>query len=591
LTPHDVSQPDLGTPARPQPADFLALTIVGLAIGLWMRGHFPVPYSDFMDFVDPGHDLWQGRLPHSLRRAPFYPLLVTALGHCFVGEAPDRTAAGWLNTLLLPVNAILIYRIGLDWFGRASRWAAIMFLFTPLSIFLTGHEIVEPLLTFLILSTVRAAQWRDATDPQAASRMRQAAPYALAALAAITRYDTAGLIVGLMLADTLRRQQLARVALRGGAALLPMAVWLALTWLTWHKLGKDHYVELISRRPLLETLSSLPHDLLWSIWVIQAAIFDGTTPRLGFWLQPFAEPLAAGSSVALGGLALLGAGTLARSGGSAFWTAAVAYVCYVLVHALFPFRLERFGYPMSPLLLLAAFAGGRWLLSARILAELVLAARRFAVPLLAILFAAGIIGEMSVPAVPRGGQRIDPAGLVLTLVAAACATALFIAPAGRRLARSTLVLGAVLFLLLQARAAGPLLRWGFELANEVDAARWIRRYVPQDDGVLSIMSPLLRLYVGRSPLDRFVEFPEIEADGWDDILSECRRRRIRWIVWHDQMSEQFGEMLDRWRMERFNSLGQGEPPPGLEQAHFIPDRPNLWIYRIRDEAAGGESAP
>src|SRR5262245_33236239 len=211
-----------------------------------MRGHFPIPYSDFMDFVDPGHDLWQGKLPYSLRRAPFYPLLVTALGQLVPGEAPERAAAGWLNVLLLPANAILIYRIGFDWFGRASRWAALLFLFTPLSIFLSGHEIVEPLLTFLILCTVRATQWRDATDPQSVSRVRQVLPYAVAALATITRYDTAGLIGGLMFADIVRGQGFASVALRGGLALLPLTAWLALTWMTWRKLGTDHYIDLLT---------------------------------------------------------------------------------------------------------------------------------------------------------------------------------------------------------------------------------------------------------------------------------------------------------------------------------------------------------
>src|SRR5262245_43392333 len=133
---HSETQPAVAPQPRAHLADVLVLAAVGLAIGLWMRGHFPVPYPDFMDFVDPGHDLWQGKFPYSLRRAPFYPLLVTALGQLFSGEAPERIAAGWLNALLLPANAVLIYRIGLGWFGRASRWAALAFLFTPLSLFL-----------------------------------------------------------------------------------------------------------------------------------------------------------------------------------------------------------------------------------------------------------------------------------------------------------------------------------------------------------------------------------------------------------------------------------------------------------------------
>jgi len=572
--------------------DALAICAVGLAIGVWLRGHFPLPYPDFMDFVDPGHALWQGQIPETLKRAPFYPLLVVALGQLFTGEAPERTAAGWLMTLLLPANGLLIYLIGLNWVGRAARWAALLFLFTPLSLFLTGHEIVEPLLTFLILAAVLAAQRSDpgglrggAPQPGA---WRGGWAYGFASLAAITRYDATGLVLGLICADLLRRESLRRVVVRGGLALLPLAGWLALSWFTWPGRSEEHYVRIIAERSRGEMIRAFPGDLLWSLRVIRAALFDGPRLDLTFWLQPFAEPLTRAVEWTLSVLALVGAAALAGRERRAFWTAGAGLVGYVVVHAVFPFRLERFGYPMAPLMLLAAFAGWSRIRSHPRAAGAITALKRWGLPILAVLLAAGVLGEVRLLAMPRG-SLVDPGGLVALFAAIGGAAAAFTARRGRRVSRCTAALGLTLLVLVQVRAAGPALNWGFEMANQVTAARWLRSSTSPTERVLSVTSPLFRLYVGRTPPDRFINFEHIRSETWADILAECRARGIRWVVWHDQVGEQYGEYGDRWRLGRFSGLGQAEPPAGMELARFFPARPNLWIYRVQDAAGGSEN--
>jgi hypothetical protein len=214
--------------------DILAILALGLMVALTIRGHFANPHPDFYDFVDSGHALLSGHLPPTFKRAPLFGLIVVSLAAPLPVEAAEAVVAEWLNVLLMPASALLIYLIGRAWFGPAARWAA------------AAHVLVEPLLVYLILLAVRLVQRGSAWA------------WLAAALAAMTRYDAAGLIGGVMAADLLRRRPLGGMLWRTCAALAPLAVWMLLTWITWADRSYDHYLGRMDSVPDRRRLRSAP---------------------------------------------------------------------------------------------------------------------------------------------------------------------------------------------------------------------------------------------------------------------------------------------------------------------------------------------
>jgi hypothetical protein len=84
---------------------------------------------------------------------------------------------------------MLLYLSARKWLGGASAWAAAWFLLLPVGFDCTAHLLLEPLLTAMVLLTLWAAQRGSAWA------------FLAAAAATMTRYDAAGLIVGVALAQ------------------------------------------------------------------------------------------------------------------------------------------------------------------------------------------------------------------------------------------------------------------------------------------------------------------------------------------------------------------------------------------------------
>jgi hypothetical protein len=523
-----------------------------------------MPYTDFTEFVDSGHAWLRGELPASLKRAPVYPLLIVGLGRLLPVEAPERAAAEWLNALLLPVNGLLVYLVGRRWFGAAARWAAVWFLLLPMGMFCTAHVIVEPLLTGLILLTVWASGRGGAT------------PYLAAAAASMTRYDAAGLILGVGLADLLRHRPPGRTLLRTGLAVAPLAAWLVLTGLTWARGSQDHYLTQIAEQPAFQPG--------WSLSIIARTAFDPQLLQAPVWL-PALEPIAYwGLFILPLIMAVVGAaGRLAARDGAAV-TAVVALAGYILAHAVFPFRIDRFGYPMAPVLILAAGAGlqatAAWLQRRHLPA---LAGKALLLVLGAVL-AGTLIGQTQAVAASAGAaghlaSLLVPLGLLGIAVIWAGSLA---APV--RLPQVVLLLGAALLLTTQVRKAAALLGTGQEMKNQVEAARWIRDQTLPAARVLSSNPGLLRLYAGRDPPGRFLGFEDIQAQTWPDILAECRRHQIEYVIWHDALWEVHGGYYaDRMGLARFDPLAHPETAPGVRVERRFAKYPNLVIVSVVPE--------
>jgi hypothetical protein len=386
------------------------------------------------------------------------------------------------------------------------------------------------------------------------------------------RYDTAGLLVGLAVSDRIRGDSRRLIFARTGATLVPLAIWLTLTALRWDTGGRDHYLQQMVQKPVF--------DLLWSVRVILDVIFDPQRLILPVWISMDEAPLRSIARATLFALGLLGAAIVVRRRAPGAVTAVGLVAGYILVHAVFPFQWPRFGYPPAPIGLLWIGAGlvtvWNWAAagpvgpSLRVLASVVLGV--FGLILLA--------GEWS--ALPPWNALTANAWVLLTAVTGAALLFVAMEPLLSRrqvmqFACATLI---VLFARVQLREGLPALGTGRERENLVEAARWIAQHARPGDGILSDIPGLLRLYCPDHTL-RFPAFIDIQAEAWPEILVECDRRGIAYVVWHDAIYSDLAhaEYGPAWRLDRFAQLDQPASAPGFRVLWSQAGQPNVWILK------------
>lgn len=550
--------------------DLLPLIVLAGLLALACRGHFVKPHGDFYEFRETGHALLCGELPRTFKRAPVFPVLVAAtgtlLGTLVTTETPpDQLAAGWINAALLPCNVVLCYLIGRRWFGAGARWIALWVALLPTGLYCTAHALVEPLLLSTVLLTIWLAQ----------RRSRWA--YVVAAVACLTRYDAAGVLVGVAVADGLHCGRWWRVVARALLSLAPLLLWLVLTAVTWETRSEDHYLRQIAE--------SWRFDVAWPLAATLRCVFGPETLSLPVWVAEWEPWLRVGAYYGIAVAALLGAAIVLGRGDPGAFAASGLFVGYVLVHAAFPFRFFRFGYPLAPLVLLAAGAGAHFLAtrtsetvrSRGVRGLLVILA---ALPLLILTY-----GEASRLTALLTLRRQWITGLPLFALAGVSLVWVTGWRARPSIAGRLLIyLALCLLTLVQMRVALPLLGDGAERISDVKAARWVRANTLPGESVLSDAPGLLRLYAGDRPRGRFVGLGEVAAQNWPEILAECRARGIRYIIWHDEVfSEQGAYYIRKWRLERFAVLSNPAEVPGVAIAAHYEGHPTLWILRLLPE--------
>ena len=141
----------------------------------------------------------------------------------------------------------------------------------------------------------------------------------------------------------------------------------------------------------------------------------------------------------------------------------------------------------------------------------------------------------------------------------------------------------VVLTLVQVRLALPMLGSGDERINNVRAARWVRDNVRADEGVLTDSPGLLRLYAD-GPAERFVGFGGIAGEDWGEVLGDCRRRGVRYIIWHEAVFEEQGEYyIRKWRLNRFTPLSEPERVAGVRVVRRFEGGLRLWVLEVERE--------
>jgi len=307
-----------------------ALLVFGLYQSVLYFGHKVVPISDFPDIVRTGHELLSFKVPTRFKQAPVVGILQALLSHLVGGQHPDLTAGWLLNAVLHPLNLVLFWLIGKEIVGRSAIWFAIVAILNHWVIYMLTEPIIETSLLFFSLLTFylifKRSKWC----------------YVLAAVTTMVRYEGAALILAAFVMDMICRKsrgERIRAFLYSVLAIVPLALWLLGTFLTWEP-GKSHYLEVLFTKEYAEAFAQPAEQRTGLVLHMRL-----------LWLVGF-RPLFTSTAVAK---AIFGVSKIIAIASFAFGTIyglckrqwkilalLIFFVPYFLLHAWYPYPLQRF---------------------------------------------------------------------------------------------------------------------------------------------------------------------------------------------------------------------------------------------------------
>jgi len=330
---------------------YLEIFLIGafFAFGIYLSvlyfGHKVVPISDFPDIVRVGQDLLSFRLPARFKQAPVVGILQALLSYVVGGQYPDLTAGWLLNAILHPLNLVLFYLVGKHLVGKSAIWFAIIAILNYWVIYMLTEPIMETTLLFFSLLTFYLIFTRSNWC------------YVFASITTMVRYEGAALILAAFVMDMIYRKgkgERIRAFFYLALATVPLAVWLLGTILTW-KPGETHYLEVLFTKdyakdfaqPVEQRTGLLLHlRLLWMVAFRPLFMSIAASKAIFGFSQIIA--MVSFSFGTIYGLCKRQWKILAML---------IFFVPYFLLHAFYPYPLQRFHTNIFWIALLACLFG------------------------------------------------------------------------------------------------------------------------------------------------------------------------------------------------------------------------------------------
>jgi hypothetical protein len=221
-----------------------ALLAFGIYQSVLYFGHKVVPISDFPDIIRTGHELLSFKVPTRFKQAPVVGVLQACLSHLVGGQHPDLTAGWLLNAILHPLNLVLLWLVGKRIVGKSAIWFAIIAILNYWVIYMLTEPIIETSLLFFSLLTFylifKRSNWC----------------YVAASVTTMVRYEGAALILAAFVIDMIYRKskrERIRAFLYSALASVPLALWMLGTVLS---LGREaettHYLKVLFTKEYAE---------------------------------------------------------------------------------------------------------------------------------------------------------------------------------------------------------------------------------------------------------------------------------------------------------------------------------------------------
>ncbi len=594
-TPVDTIEPDYNKRLAEYAAVGL-LVALGLIYSLHFLRHFVFPNPDFAAFLEIGRSWLHFQIPYTMKRAPLFSVITALAGSFF--SSPDRYLFGTelYNAIMLPTVMVLIYIIGRKFLGKAAVWVALLACISPWMVRMSSQPLAELTLVALFAATCLCA----------GNRINLA--YLFAMLGSIARWDMAGLIPAVALVDLLRNRKWPKTIILTVLASIPFGLCMIITMIQLRGQSEGaHYIQVLAKDRTFELIADLGFywrnicsflnaQLLQSLPSGQVKSFDALNSALVVVTSPLlAIAFLAGSVAAI----------IKKR-----WEIIVmllAGVPYVLVHAIYPYRLSRFCMPAAWAGLIIAAYGAvtlwQWFIK-KPKPKFLIPAVQLIGAVIFVLWAtkiAGILWFSKKAGTLTHAQNRCPVISQLTIISALVVVAgFFILQLVRRHKPSTrwLIIPAFLVLAVVSNAAttGFLMGDGQRNVNFKRLGQWFFENAGDNDRMITTMPGFLPIYTSM-PIKRFAHTGNIlpqDAEDFPAFIRECRKRNITLIAWDSRLA---GAPNDRyyklWGLDRIQVLcapftGRKVDRIGpCKLIHIISEgSPKIAVYRILPEPAG-----
>ncbi len=285
------------------------------------------------------------KVPTRFKQAPVVGVLQASLSHLVGGQHPDLTAGWLLNAILHPLNLVLLWLVGKRIVGKSAIWFAIIAILNYWVIYMLTEPIIETSLLFFSLLTFylifKRSNWC----------------YVAASVTTMVRYEGAALILAAFVIDMIyhkSKRERIRAFLYSALASVPLVLWMLGTVLTWRR-GTSHYFNVLFTKEYAERFADSAGNrtgivrhmkLLWTVGFYP--LFRLTTEAKGSF-----EKLTVGQIESIktffsfSQITAVAAGTLGAIYGlcKRQWKILaflIFFVPYFVLHAIYPYPLQRF---------------------------------------------------------------------------------------------------------------------------------------------------------------------------------------------------------------------------------------------------------
>ncbi len=570
-------------------APVLLLTALGLiwSLSFWQYTVFPDP--DYYAFVTTGRQWLSLDLPTGMKRAPVFSIIAGLPSLIFSHPHAQLAATELYNALLLPTSMILFYLIGRGLLGGpAALVTALLAGISPWMVRMSSLPIVEITLVVLFAAAVLCV-----------AQGRVGWAYVLAMLASITRWDMVGLIPAVALVDWARTRRFGRVLGKTILASLPFLLCMLLTGLelAGQKEG-GHYLQVLAE----ERSFALWQDLNTYWWEMTAWINAPPSWKMAGRSHVIhaAEPiLLLLTAPALGLTFLWGSWQGWRQRRWEILAILVTGVLYSLIHAVYPYRMDRYCVPVSWAGLIIAVYGARQVLA--LLEDRWSAWRRVKSILLVSTTPLFLVWALGIAITLQAGldlNKVNPALGAIVCWSEIMTLAGYLGYEWLRGARRGLHWLAVpAFLALAIVSSGTLIGKtmgnGKFQVNFKTLSLWFQEHAQPGDKMVTTMPHYMGIYTG-SPADAFVQTGSIAPETAPDLPSfirACRQMGVTLIAWDSRLADTPEDRYYKlWALDRIQPLGQpftNQPAGRIESCELVlvisEEWPKIAVWRILPE--------
>jgi hypothetical protein len=560
----------------------ILLAGLGFIYSFFFFKHFVFPNSDFGAFLSIGQQWLHFQIPSDMKRAPVFSIITASAGILLPG--PDRYLVGTelYNAILLPVVMILIYLLSREFLGRGTAiWAAFLCGISPWVVRLSSESLAELTLVTMFAATAICA------------RRHIGWAYVFAMLGSITRWDLAALIPAVALVDIIRNRKWLRTVALTFLASIPFLICMVITAILLKKgqTSGAHYLEVLSTDMTFKLIEDIDY-----YWLNIASFFNA----------PMYKALPSGQIANMDGLnnavfyltwPLLLAGFIAGSIRGILnkrWDIIVLLISampYVLIHAMYPYRLSRFCIPVAWIGFIIAIYGGLWVLDwlrKKSWWKLASFGLQIVAVILIIFWIAGL------------GLTFKYAGLLCKQVTSLVIVACVVSIAGllllkilwmERFSLGWVSLGAFLVLAIVSNGA----QTGFTMGNgqaEINfkyLSEWFLKNAGPDDKMITTMPSFMPIYTGL-PIERFghpARFNPKEVKDFNAFIAACRKEGYTLIAWDSRLQDPKETYYKLWGLDRIKVLSQftnGNKQVGPCKLVYLLDKgdPQIAVWRIEE---------